>query len=297
MTAAYDNETLRGLLPFPKRDANKYSRGHLVLVAGSATYPGAACLASMAGQCMGAGYTEVATDPSAAPLARALRPSLVVTDDEAWLSREPLVSSAHHPSACVVGPGFDPDDERSQCLLFHTLETADAPVLVDGGALTALATDEGRKRCAKRLAAKRPTVITPHGGEAARLAKPLGLPTDDAPALANALALAYGVTVALKGPVTWISDGEKEVCMDEGTSALAKAGTGDVLAGMIGSLLAQGLDPVDACLLAATLHARAARIAADELTAICVIAEDVIDYLPHAIKDMVATEAKAHVSR
>lgn len=289
--ASYDSSTLRNLLPFPKRDANKYSRGHLVLVAGSATYPGAACLASMAGQCMGAGYTEVATDPSAAPLVRALRPSLVVRSDEAWLLREPLASSAHHPSACVVGSGFDPDGERTERLLFHALATVDAPVLVDGGALSALSTDEGRRLCKERFIAGRPTVVTPHGGEAARLAKPLELPTDDAPALACALSLAYGVTVALKGPVTWISDGEGRVCMDEGTSALAKAGTGDVLAGMIGSLLAQGLEPVDACLLAATLHARAARIAADDLTAICVVAEDVIDYLPRAIKDMAATDA------
>lgn len=287
----YESHRLRGLLPYPDREANKYSRGHLVLVAGSAAYPGAACLAALGAQRMGAGYTEVVTDPSAVSLVRSFRPSLVVRTDDAWLAREPLASTPGHPSACAVGSGFDPDDDRSKRLLFHALETADAPVLVDGGALTALATGEGRALCEKRRAARRTTVVTPHGGEAARLAKPFGLATDDAPVLARALALAYGVIVVLKGPITWISDGKAEMRMDEGTSALAKAGTGDVLAGMIASLLAQGLEPLGACLLGATLHACAANAAAEDLTTICVAAEDVVDFLPCAIKALGAQDA------
>lgn len=276
--------SLDELLPFPDRDANKSSRGRLVLVAGSAMYPGAACLAALAGQRMGAGYTEVVTDAAAADLVRAFRPSLVVRDANAWLKADPPVSKPDKPAACVVGPGFDPDDDTTKTLLFHALSTSAAPVLVDGGALSTLATEEGRTLCRERFIADRPTVVTPHGGEAARLAKPLGLSTEDPRKLAENLSLSYGAVVALKGPITWISDGEDESCMDEGTPALAKAGTGDVLAGMIGSLLAQGLDPMDACLLAATLHARAARCAADEMTAICVAAEDVVEYLPCAIR-------------
>lgn len=282
----YESHRLRGLLPYPDREANKYSRGHLVLVAGSAAYPGAACLAALGAQRMGAGYTEVVTDPSAVSLVRSFRPSLVVRSDETWLAGEPLAASPARPGACAVGSGFDPGDERSKRLLFRALDTADAPVLVDGGALAALATDEGRKRCRERFVCGLPTVATPHGGEAARLAKPLGLPTDDTRSLARSLSLAYGIVVVLKGPVTWISDGEAEVCMDEGTPALAKAGTGDVLAGMIGSLLAQALAPVDACVLAATLHAHAARFASDDLTSVSVTPEDVLDYVPRAIAAM-----------
>ena len=91
--------------------------------------------------------------------------------------------------------------------------------------------------------------------------------------------------MALKGPVTFIAcpDGTAEV-MDRGTSALAKAGTGDVLAGMIGALLAQGLDPRDAAALGCALHAEAGRTAAAALTDICVAAEDLITYLPDAIR-------------
>ena len=90
----------------------------------------------------------------------------------------------------------------------------------------------------------------------------------------------------VKGPDTFVSDGEDTVCVSEGTSALAKAGTGDVLAGALGALLAQGLDPFDAAVLAVTLHARAGRIAADRLGSISVIAEDVVEALPLAIRSL-----------
>lgn len=254
------------MLPYPRRDANKYTRGRLVLVAGSAAYPGAACLAALAAARMGAGYTEVVTEASAVALVQAFFPSLVVRDDVAWLGRAPLASSSDRPSACAVGSGFDADDVRTSRLLFHALDTVCAPVLVDGGAFAALASEAGRALCKKRFVAGCPTVVTPHLGEAVRLAEPFGLPINDPRSLASALSLAYGATVVLKGPVTWISDGETELCMDEGVPALAKAGTGDVLAGMIGSLLAQRLAPLDACLLATTLHAHAAGLAAEELT-------------------------------
>ena len=91
--------------------------------------------------------------------------------------------------------------------------------------------------------------------------------------------------MALKGPVTFIAapDGTAEV-MDRGTSALAKAGTGDVLAGMIGALLAQGLDPRDAAALGCALHAEAGRAAAAAFTDICASAEDLVTFLPEAIR-------------
>ena len=88
---------------------------------------------------------------------------------------------------------------------------------------------------------------------------------------------------AVKGPETYVSDGDQVIRMSLGTPALAKAGTGDVLAGMIGALLAQGLDPLDAAVLGATLHAQAGRAAEARLTAICVTAEDVIEAIPQAV--------------
>ena len=194
-----------------------------------------------------------------------------------------------------------------------------APLLIDGSALGLIANATGLRLARERADAGRATLLTPHGGEAARLAQgarealeeaetaaargtrsPLAeaaaaltsesrttlAAADPAPAaLACALAEAYGAVVALKGPVTFIAspDGTAEV-MDRGTSALAKAGTGDVLAGLVGALLAQGLSPRDAAALGCALHAEAGRAAAAALTDICVAAEDLITYLPDAIR-------------
>ena len=179
--------------------------------------------------------------------------------------------------------------KRLVCLV---LKHAHASVLVDGGGLAPLASEKGRRLLRRRFLHGWPTVVTPHAGEAARLAAPLDLPTDDQGRLARLLALAYGVVAVVKGPDTYISDGETLVCVDEGTPALAKAGTGDVLAGALGALLAQGLDPLDAAVLAVTLHARAGRIAAERTSVISAIAEDVVEALPAAIRSLGQSPAR-----
>lgn len=296
------------LLPWPAADANKYSRGKAVLVAGSARFPGAACLAAAASQRTGAGYTEVVCAPEALAQVRASSPSLVAgawddllafaqADEDELAAPDPaaarcravhdaLFAPAHpgRPRAYLVGSGLDARDPASAALANAVLAHAPAPVVVDGGALDALAQPEGRLALRRRFLDGLPTAITPHAGEAARLAAPLQLPTGDPAALAWLLSLAYGVTAMVKGPTTYISDGERTVRMDAGTPALAKAGTGDVLAGMAVALLAQGLSAMDACMLAAVLHARAGQAAAKRLTDICVMAEDVAAAIPDAVR-------------
>lgn len=281
---SYTSDELTALLPLPERDANKYTRGVLLAVAGSARYPGAACLAATAGQRTGAGYTRVATAPEAEDLVRSCSPSLVVQSFEDLRAADLPEAQVDHPAACVVGCGFDPDRDASARLAYLVLKHTAAPVLVDGGGLQALASPKGRRLLRRRFVNGWPTVVTPHAGEAARLAVPFELPTDDPAELARAIALAYGVIAAVKGPQTFVSDGEQIVRMAEGTPALAKAGTGDVLAGMVGALLAQGLDPLDAAVLGATLHARAGRAAETLMTSIATTAEDVVDAIPSAIR-------------
>ena len=317
----YARSELAALLPRPQADANKYTRGKVVLVAGDARYPGAACLAARASQRTGAGYTEVWCAPEAVPIVRGAAASLVVRpwDELAQLARleraceQPadaafpitpndgsLTASsralfpdarASHPLAYAVGCGFDARDEATAALTRLVLRRAQAPVVVDGGGLAALSAPEGRDALRARFVDGLPTVITPHAGEAARLAAPLGLPLDDPARAARLLSLALGATVLLKGPDSYLSDGETVVRMAEGTPALAKAGTGDVLAGMVAALLAEGLDALDACVLAATLHARAGREAARLRTDLCVIAEDVVEAIPCAVADLLADGA------
>lgn len=283
---------LVSLLPWPKSDANKYSRGKAVLVAGSASYPGAACMAAYATERVGAGYTEVYCAPEALPVLRSFRPTLVVRSWESWVPRDmpQLRSEEQRPVACLIGSGMDPDDEQQMRLALKVLANVEAPALVDGGAFTALATPEGGTVANERASKGLPTVLTPHAGEAARLAKGVGLDADAShPAdLARALSAAYQATIVLKGPDTHIADAatERTAVMTQGTSALAKAGTGDVLAGIIAGFLAQGMDAFDAALLGTTLHAEAARAASADLTVISVTALDVADAIPEAIREL-----------
>lgn len=282
----YSADQLSALLPLPAADAHKYSRGKLVVAGGSAAYPGAVCLAAAASQRMGAGYTEVLCAPESVPIVRGFRPSLVVRPWDFATAETVAPSRAGKPVAYAVGSGMDAVAEghaEAKYLVNLLLKHANAPMLVDGGGLSVLATGKARRLLRRRFLKGWPTVITPHAGEAARLAAPFNLPTDDSRRLAGLLSLAYGTIVVLKGRVTYVSNGEETYCMDQGTPALSKAGTGDVLAGVIGALLAQCLDPFDASVLGTVLHAHAGRAAARRLTDICVTAEDVVDALPEAI--------------
>ena len=296
--SSYDAEGLAALLPFPQANAHKYSRGRLMLVAGSRPYPGAACLAAGAGQRMGAGYVEVFTHPENVSKLQAFRPSLVVRDWNTLLARETLETAREgRPCAYLVGSGFDATDSESAHLLLHVLKHAEAPVLIDGGAIAGLIGTAARTQCRSRHERGLVTVITPHSGEAAVIGRPLGLSGLPQVDYAEELAWEYGSIVVLKGPNTVISDGERSFAMTEGTAALAKAGTGDVLAGMIAALLAQGVDAVDACVLGATLHARAGVAAAMELTDICVTPEDVVDKIPAAIRQTMERSLEAARAR
>ena len=263
-------------VPHPARDANKYTRGKLVVIAGSARYPGAAVLAARASQRMGAGYTEVITAPEAVDIVRLSSPSMVVRALDGWSLDELRESTPEKPCAVCIGPGFTGDPE-SKALVSSTLRRAACPVLVDGGGLAGLAEDDALQALARRAERGWATVLTPHAGEARRLADPLGISADDPATFSVEFARAFNSVVVLKGPDTFVSDGESMLAMREGTPALAKAGTGDVLAGMISALLAQGVASASAAYLGSLLHARAGSTAAVRLTDIAVCAEDVIE--------------------
>lgn len=290
-------DQLTEALPHPARDADKYTRGKLTVIGGSAAYPGSVCLASKAGLLAGAGYVECACSAEAVPLVRAFAPSLVV---RAWggvtahgLKLDAL--SERHPQACVIGCGMAADGGAQDALVKEMVVACEAPLIMDGGALRTVAErdllDAVRARAGRGLI----TALTPHGGEAAALAGAAGVsvPARDAharemAAYAKAVADAFSALVLLKGPVSFIASPATEaVClMDQGTPALAKAGTGDVLAGVTGAFLAQGVDPFIGCVLASTIHAEAGRAASQRLGVISVTAEEVLASLPQAIQSL-----------
>lgn len=288
------------LVPFPRKDANKYSRGKAVIVGGAPAYPGAVCLSSLSALRTGAGYVEVVCAPDSLAMVRASNPNVVARPWSGWMPSASRIADADpsHPAACLVGPGLEGDPAETPMVL-DVLRLCANPVVVDGGAVAALASEGGRTIASLRAEAGLVTVLTPHLGEAQRLGEPFrARPPKDAQGskkdlarFAQQLADAYGATVLLKGPASFIAraraprDGSDDVVrvMDAGTPALAKAGTGDVLAGMVVALLAQGLSASKACELASALHAQAASVAAETLTEVSVCATDVAEAIPQAI--------------
>lgn len=270
------------LIPYPAEDAFKYSRGKAVVLAGSAPYPGAACLCAHAAQLSGAGYTQVFTNKANRALVQQYRPSLVVDQFSAFDVASAIDSK--YPGAFIVGPGFDTSDTEAESQLKRILKLATAPVLVDGGALSFLSVPKARKLLLRRSELGLPTVLTPHMGEASKLGAPYGMkPKAGQAESARSLALCYGSTVVLKGHDTVISNGEYEVVITHGTPALSKAGTGDVLAGLIGGFMAQGMDAFDAARLGVYVHAEAGIVATEQMGIVSVCAEDVLASVPQTL--------------
>ncbi|MEU8889280.1 NAD(P)H-hydrate dehydratase [Streptomyces sp. NPDC048442] len=242
---ALQHAEVAGLLPLPAAESDKYRRGVVGIVAGSARYPGAAVLAVAGALHGGAGAVRYVGRGGDAVLARF--PEVLVSDG--------TPGDAGRVQAWVVGPGLD---DRTKDVLADVLASG-VPVLVDADGLRELDPEAVRGRDA-------PTVLTPHAGEAAAL---LGVARTEVEAdrlgSVRKLAAKYGATVLLKGSTTLVAppDGGRPVRVNPtGTGWLATAGSGDVLSGLTGALLASGLGAVDAASVGAYLHGLAGRRAA-----------------------------------
>ena len=232
---------------------------------------------------MGAGYTEVFTAAENRFILQIWRPSLVVRSFEECVPSRLI--SPDHPGAVVMGSGIDANDTHAKKLCLRLLKKIAHPVLLDGGALSFAAQQEGRKALKKRGEKTRHAPCSLRTQE-----KRLGLQSRSAVSLeepekaAKKLARAYKSIIVLKGPETIRSDGARTEVYTAGTAVLAKAGTGDVLAGAIGGLLAQGVAPFKAACLGVALHGEAGKIAAEQFSEVSVCAEEVVESLPQAIQ-------------
>ncbi|HEX3289234.1 MAG TPA: NAD(P)H-hydrate dehydratase [Mycobacterium sp.] len=228
-------------MPGPKDD--KYTQGVTGILAGSSTYPGAAVLCTGAAVAATSGMVRYAGSAGQQVLSH--WPEVIAA---------PSASAAGRVQAWAVGPGLGTDEAGASALWF-ALDT-DLPVIVDADALTILAAHPDL--IANRSA---PTVLTPHAGEFARLAG--APPGDDRVAATRRLADQFGATVLLKGNITVIAEPGGPVYLNPaGQSWAATAGSGDVLSGVIGALLAAGLPAGEAAAAAAFVHAHAANLSA-----------------------------------
>jgi len=257
-----EDDDVRSWLPARARDAHKWKHAVLV-VAGSPGMTGASHLVCRAALRTGAGYVHLDSAATVDPG--------VPTEVVASLGGKGVRADADRFQSLVVGPGLG-TTAAAKSFVRTVLESVSLPAVIDGDGLTAVAGH------LDALSGAGTTVLTPHDGEYERL---MGeRPGPDRIGAALALAKAADSTVLLKGPTTVVAapDGRTLLCT-AGDSRLATAGTGDVLAGMIGALLAQGVPPHRAAAAAAHLHGRAALLG----PAVGLIASDLPDLIPAAI--------------
>lgn len=264
---ALQHDDVAGLLPRPTGESDKYQRGVVGVVAGSERYPGAAVLATAGALHGGAGAVRYVGPAADAVIARF---------PETLVSAGPP-SQAGRVQAWVIGPGLGDDKTGMADVL-----ASDVPVLIDADGLRLADPETVRRRRAA-------TVLTPHAGEAAAL---LGCARERVEAervsSVRELASRYGATVLLKGSTTLIAsppspDGRAPIRVNStGTPWLATAGSGDVLSGLTGSLLAAGLGPLDAASAGAYLHGLAARASSRNAP---ISAQDVASALQTAWRD------------
>ncbi|HEU4677068.1 MAG TPA: NAD(P)H-hydrate dehydratase [Motilibacteraceae bacterium] len=274
-----DPDEVAALLPAPGAESDKYRRGVLGVVAGSDAYTGAAVLTVGGALRAGAGMVRYSGPDVPTGLVRARWPEVVVGEGrvQAW----------------AAGPGLGTDDAARARL--EKVLLADEPAVVDADGTTVLAAlVRERGPLASWTSRPVPLVLTPHAGELARLLDAAGSDAGRGEVEAARLACAreaaarYGAVVLLKGSTTVVAAPDGSVLVnDVATPWLATAGSGDVLTGVVGALLAGGVDPLDAAAAGAHLHGLAGRLAAHDedgtgVDGAPVTAEDVLAALPAA---------------
>ncbi|MBV8490343.1 MAG: NAD(P)H-hydrate dehydratase [Candidatus Eremiobacteraeota bacterium] len=282
--AALDDDAFEALLPVRAVSADKRSAGAPLVIAGSSQFPGAAVLCTKSAARAGAGYVTLASPSSVASILRGhLVEQVVVELQDSSSPREiveMLLDLSKHNSAVAIGPGLGLD-ERTGAIVCDFLARNELPVVVDASALFHLA---------KRLDVLRgkAAVVTPHAGEFARLSGKGTIAPGERVERVREFVARTGIATLLKGRDTLICDGTTVHVNVTGTDALATAGSGDVLTGVIGTLLAQGLTPVDAARAGAYWHGLAGQFAASKRP-VGVVAGDLPECLAPSIPGRDAT--------
>jgi NAD(P)H-hydrate epimerase len=272
------------LLPQRPADANKGTFGHVFVVAGSRGFTGAAKMCCDAAMRSGSGLVTAGIpaplgDVIGAAFYEPMSLLLPSTAEEtlSWDALEPALAFAEGKDAIVLGPALSRNPQTQEFVL-ELVRKVTAPMLIDADGLNALA-----GHLDVLLNAPGPRVVTPHPGEMGRL---VGMKASEVVAKRETVAADFAkrnsCAVVLKGRNTIVAGDGTMFINTTGNSGLASGGTGDVLSGMIGSLMGQGLKPLDAAVLGVYAHGLAADLAAGEKTQRALIASDVIAALPDA---------------
>ena len=264
-------------MPIREQESNKGTFGKILNISGSDNYIGAAYLSSFAALKTGAGLVGLSAPDKVVNSVSQLLPEAV------YLSRKQGLKEILNYNIVLIGCGlgtdWNPTDDFLKTIV--TLKNTETPVVIDADGLNILSRFKSRIELPKNV------ILTPHPGEAARL---LGINIKDivnnTEVYAKEISAKYKCITVLKTHRTVICNGENTFINQHGNSALAKAGSGDVLAGIIAGLLAQKMNLFEASKLGVYLHSRAGEIASENLTEYSVLASDIIKHLPLAIKEI-----------
>ncbi len=276
----------RACFPIPGPEGHKYGRGHVVVVSGAMPTTGAARLAARGAARIGAGLVTVASPPDAVATHAAHLDAVMLRPCDGARALAELLGDGRK-NAVVLGPGLGVGEATRRVVEAALAAPADPPharaCVLDADALTSFADDAGTL-AGLIGSARGPVVVTPHGGEFARLFGRDAVVLDGPSKLACARAGArrLGAVLVHKGDDTVVAAPDGRASINEGRAPwLATAGSGDVLAGMIGGLLAQAMPPFEAASAAVFLHAAAARRFGPGL-----IAEDLPETLPAVLRPL-----------
>jgi NAD(P)H-hydrate epimerase len=274
-----------------KPDSHKGDFGHILIVAGSTRFSGAAILCAEAAMRSGAGLVTLAVPKSIHNAVLKLKLREVMTlplpdniSGEASLSAFRIIKDfLKKIDLLVIGPGMG-RQASTQNLIKKIIAQVNIPLVIDADGINAL-TKNPRILLRNRKKQRREIIITPHLGEMARL---LGLTTQEVQKkrklIASGFARKYGLTIVLKGHNSIVADSKNLYTNKTGNPGMSTAGSGDVLTGLIAAFFAQRLNAFNAAKYAVYLHGLAGDIAAKEKTQISLIASDIIAKIPEAIK-------------
>ncbi|MCX7388645.1 MAG: NAD(P)H-hydrate dehydratase [Planctomycetota bacterium] len=277
------------MLPDRPQDGHKGTFGKVLIIGGSIGMSGAVCLSSVSALRSGSGLVTAAIPRSIQMTVAAYEPCVMTIGLEtdchgqlASLSRERIAELLAGKDAVALGPGLGQSPEVTD-LVSLVLEFCRVPLVLDADALNAVAMGGLWAKRDKRSAC----VITPHPGEFARLTG-LSIPDDEDTRIKMSadFARTHQLTVVLKGPRTVVTNGTRLFVNATGNSGMATAGSGDVLTGIVASLLGQKMHAFEAAALAVNAHGRAGNFAAFELGQRGMIASDLMMALPKSWKQM-----------
>lgn len=282
-----DRNSLAGFPPKRELDAYKSTFGSVLVIAGSSSMRGAAAFAALGALRSGAGLVRVASVEKCIDTVAALAPEATYIemecDDYGYMlfdsSKDALLDAMKKSDSIVIGPGMGVTNDTMEIVRF-VVQNADVPVIIDADGINCIASD-----IEILVNRKSAVIITPHAGEMARLLScDTQMINDNRVMVAEKYAEKYDITVVLKGAGTLVADPIRTSSNHTGNPGMSRGGSGDILAGIIGSAAAQGYTPNDAACAGVYLHGLAGDAAAEKFGQEAMLPRDMIDCLSDAFR-------------